>query len=205
MTIKITIPKILFLPLIILALGSCQTFPNIEEASKDEIAKIQPEADEITKELLMSLQTKVSQAMQSRGTEYAINVCKLQAIPLTEIVEKSTDKEVEIKRTSLKYRNPRNAPDEFEKQALIKYESLMASNDEIPPFYIQKINTKDSSFYYYYKPLTMKPLCLTCHGSEEMIGSEILTLIQERYPEDKATGYSEGDFRGLVRIKFSEL
>lgn len=197
-------PVLLYFFALMLFVSSCQPDPMVTMASQDEISVIQPIGDEISNELLKTLQTELQQAIQSGGINEAINVCNLKAIPLTGIVEKSTKSPVEIKRTTVKYRNEKNAPDEFELIALTHYESLMASNDEIPPFYVQKINTEGSSFYYYYKPLTMKPICLTCHGSKEMIGEETLSLIQERYPEDKATGYLEGDFRGLVRIKFPE-
>lgn len=196
---------ILYCTMLVLVLSSCQDKQAVTMPSPEEISVVQPMGDEISTELLKTLQNELQQAIQSGGIKEAINVCNLKAIPLTGIVEKSTKSPVEIKRTSLRYRNEKNAPDEFELIALNHYESLMASNDEIPPFYIQKINAEESSFYNYYKPLTMKPICLTCHGSNEMIGEETLTLIRELYPEDKATGYSEGDFRGLVRIKFSEF
>jgi len=31
-----------------------------------------------------------------------------------------------------------------------------------------------------------------------------MKLVNKFYPEDKATGYKRGDFRGLLRIKFYE-
>ena len=44
----------------------------------------------------------------------------------------------------------------------------------------------------------MKPLCTTCHGTS--VDPALLAHIRERYPEDRATGYSVGDFRGLFWV-----
>ena len=57
----------------------------------------------------------------------------------------------------------------------------------------------------YYKPIkTGMPTCLKCHGSSAEIESKTLALINEKYPDDKAVGYSQGDLRGMWKIKFSE-
>ena len=38
----------------------------------------------------------------------------------------------------------------------------------------------------------------------EMVISEIIPLIDERYPEDRALGYEEGDLRGAISVLVRE-
>jgi hypothetical protein len=50
------------------------------------------------------------------------------------------------------------------------------------------------------KAIPTGAVCLTCHGTE--VKPEVLTKIKELYPNDKATGYQEGDIRGaFVAVK----
>jgi len=42
---------------------------------------------------------------------------------------------------------------------------------------------------------------LNCHGSESELMPEVNSLIAQKYPDDKATGYRTGDLRGAVSIK----
>jgi len=47
------------------------------------------------------------------------------------------------------------------------------------------------------------PACLGCHGTEGGdINAKTLKIIKQKYPEDKATGYKEGDLRGWWKITF---
>jgi len=56
----------------------------------------------------------------------------------------------------------------------------------------------------YYKPITIAmPSCLKCHGSSgKEIDTKTLEIIRKNYPEDQATGYKEGDLRGMWKITF---
>jgi hypothetical protein len=54
--------------------------------------------------------------------------------------------------------------------------------------------------YRYYRALTVAPPCIQCHGATDEIDSAVQTILDERYPDDLATDYAVGDFRGLVRV-----
>jgi hypothetical protein len=51
------------------------------------------------------------------------------------------------------------------------------------------------------KALPVKPLCLTCHGTERTIPESVQIRLAKEYPNDKATGYAAGQIRGAVSIK----
>lgn len=47
-------------------------------------------------------------------------------------------------------------------------------------------------------PLTVEAPCLTCHGPQETIPPAVRAILEQRYPDDEATGYALGDLRGAV-------
>ena len=51
---------------------------------------------------------------------------------------------------------------------------------------------------HFMKALPTQKLCLTCHGSN--IVAPIQEKLTELYPDDKATGYKEGEVRGAVVV-----
>jgi hypothetical protein len=54
----------------------------------------------------------------------------------------------------------------------------------------------------YAEPIIVQPVCLTCHGAEldEAVAAQIAAL----YPEDQATGFKAGDFRGVFWVEFQD-
>jgi hypothetical protein len=52
--------------------------------------------------------------------------------------------------------------------------------------------------FRFMKAITTQPLCLTCHG--EAISPEVAAKLSELYPDDRATGFREGDLRGAFVV-----
>ncbi len=102
-----------------------------------------------------------------------------------------------LKQSSLKIRNPSNAPDEWEKKILKLFES---------PDYPKGVGhgeflvTGDKETYKYIKPIYVEKACLECHGQKEDIKPEIRQYLAKKYPGDQAFGYKEGDLRGGISI-----
>ena len=195
----------LFGLLILVILVSCQSPAlKITEPTQTETEKIKAIGDDVSARLTMSLKKELKAAIAEGGFQNAINVCNLKAIPLTELVKESQNMKVEIKRTSYNYRNPLNAPDSIEKLALDHFTQLFQEKKEVPEFFIQKITKNKERWFYYYKPIKVEPLCLGCHGQTSNLDSTIVNQLAKLYPEDKAVGYAEGDFRGLVSVIIRE-
>ena len=53
------------------------------------------------------------------------------------------------------------------------------------------------------RPIVVAAPCLTCHGAPANIDPEVRRLLAERYPNDQATGYRTGDFRGAVWVRIA--
>lgn len=186
---------------IVLFFSNCSNNSSqILEPTNEEIEVIKPVGDQIANTLVKELQSELKKAIKDGGFEEAVNVCNLRAAPITKIISNVTNRKVVIKRTSNKYRNPMNAPDKFEKKALSYFEKLSNSGEPLPEFHIQKIETNNSTVFNYYKPMKMASNCLICHGDPTQIKPDILKIISKLYPVDKAIGYKENDFRGLIRI-----
>jgi len=54
----------------------------------------------------------------------------------------------------------------------------------------------------YAEPIIVQPMCLACHG--ESLAPDIAVRISEAYPDDQATGFKAGDFRGVFWVEFPE-
>ena len=185
--------------------GSCgQKKLKVEQPPPEEIQFIAPIGKKIASNLFSTLKGELKTAMDQGGVEQAITLCNLNAIQLTDSVALNSSFHVSIKRTSDRVRNPSNAPDPYEQLALDLFNELINSGDEWPEFYIQKITGEETVQYNFYKPMKMDNLCLVCHGDNTTLAPNAMKLIDKLYPEDKATGYKLGDFRGLLRIKFYE-
>jgi len=140
---------------------------------------------------------RLTGALQEGGAKHAVSFCSQEALSLTATIEQGLADGIQLKRTSLKYRNPANAPDELETAAIEYFEDALANRHELPPHYVQRASPND---FRYYRPLMVNDMCLQCHGTLETIAPEVLQAITTLYPSDLATGYTVGELRGLIRV-----
>lgn len=167
---------------------------NATPAQQEQIRQIGAES---AKALTDRLIGQLNQALAQGGRSYALDFCASQAQAQTALVERDLGRGIEIKRTTLHYRNAANAPDSYEKEALRYFQDALASQGQLPADYIQFV---PPATYRYYKPLAMASMCLQCHGDAAGFDEEFRQQLQARYPGDRATGYQEGDFRGVIRV-----
>lgn len=150
---------------------------------------------EATDELVTALLSRLTEAMRQGGPAAAIDVCSLEALELTRSVAEA--RTVAIKRTSSRARNPANAPDEAEAEALRRIQVALTRSGEDPGPWAERLPDGE---HRYYRPLWIAAPCLACHGSREDMDPAVREALDARYPDDRARGYREGDFRGLVRV-----
>jgi hypothetical protein len=179
----------------VLFLASCQPeTPQVEVEVGHAVSDIGAPA---AAELLRTLVGRLTGAMQDGGPVSAIEFCSSEAIPLTRDVGSGLEGGLTLKRTSFRYRNPANAPDEAEEEALLYFEDAIQAGESPSAGYVQRVSEEE---YRYYHPLYLGEVCLQCHGARESISPEVLVALDDRYPADLATGYRAGDFRGVVRV-----
>ena len=144
-------------------------------------------------ELLGPFKSELMQALSSgmqEGPAAAIEVCSEVAPGIASSL--SVDG-VRMGRSSHKLRNPANVPPEWLEPLIAAYAS---GTGEMQP---QTVALGDGRSGYA-EPIRVQPLCLTCHGTE--LDPGIAAQIAENYPADEATGFSEGDFRGVFWVEF---
>lgn len=184
-----------------LLMVSChQEQAKVTAPTPEESKRIVPVGDSVSTALLKTLKAHLINAIQEGGPVHAVKFCNLQALALSDTVARTAPWKVEVKRTSFKYRNPHNAPDPLEIRALKYFEEILSRNEPLPAFYLQKVEEGKTLYYRYYKPMKVQGLCLTCHGEPNRMSSELKLTLASLYPEDKATGYREGDFRGVISV-----
>ena len=143
-------------------------------------------------EILLPFKKQLKQALQGgmkQGPDAAIAACNLQAPAIAEALSVNG---VEVGRSSHKLRNPGNAPSEWLAPILEAYLDGSAKGPQT-----LALDDKTSA---YVEPISMQPLCLTCHG--ESLAPEIEARIDSLYPEDQARGFKAGDFRGVFWTTF---
>ena len=184
--------------LVLILINSCaQEKVQVSQPTEAEKTEIGPIGQQAAGKMLKTLQSELMAAIQEKGAIGAITICNERAIKLTDSLTQNLVRVTKIKRTSLKIRNPLNEPDSYEREAIMYFNADSKRMNEV---YLQKIIDGSGTHFRYYKPLSIKPLCVYCHGPMENLTPDLAGKLKEYYPEDKATGYKIGDFRGVVRV-----
>lgn len=158
------------------------------------------EARKISNELMDTVRGLLMQEIQKGGFASAVRVCSELAQDMTNRF--STQTGHYLRRVSLRYRNPKNRPDAYETKMLQELDRLNREK-RLPEEHIEVVEEQGRKYFRYLKPLTVAPLCITCHGPKENIPSEVQAILKEKYPDDRATGFLVGDFRGAISVKMA--
>lgn len=123
----------------------------------------------------------------------AIGFCTAEAQRITDEVNTQLPEHAKVRRTSLRTRNSINKPDAKDIEVMKEIEASIR-NKTAAATMVTKVDTEEGTRYY--KPLIADAACLKCHG--ENVSPEIQAVIQTSYPEDNASGYTLGAFRGVI-------
>lgn len=144
-------------------------------------------------EFMKTLKGELMQAMQAGGPVNAIAVCNTRAPAIA--AEQGALRGWEVGRTSLKPRNLANAPDEWERSVLERFEQRkQAGEDPAKLEYFEVVERDGRPAFRYMKAIPTAELCLACHGAK--LDPAVAAKLDELYPKDQARGYQTGDIRG---------
>ncbi|MBC8329328.1 MAG: DUF3365 domain-containing protein [Planctomycetes bacterium] len=160
-----------------------------------QVTEGEARAAEAVGRLQASLKARLTEAMQSGGPAAAIEVCAEAAQPLTE--ELRGDAGFFVGRTALRLRNPSNAPDDFVLEWMAKAASRSSAAAPLEAATKVEEFIDGDRLLHFWQPIYLGAQCLACHGSAEQIPAEVRALLADEYPDDRATGFAEGDFRGV--------
>ncbi|HPE48678.1 MAG TPA: DUF3365 domain-containing protein [Hyphomonas sp.] len=143
------------------------------------------------------LKARLMAAMSEGGPIAAIEVCAEEAPQIAQQVSEETG--YRVGRTSLRVRNPANAPDAWEQEQLMSFMKDLQDGADPAGLEAAEIVTDGGREYFRWaRPIMLEAPCATCHG--QSVSPEILAEIKARYPDDTATGFAVGDLRGMFTV-----
>ncbi|ASV31726.1 c-type heme family protein [Maribacter cobaltidurans] len=174
---------------------------NYQQQGKDFDTKFKSSpktVKEIGLEMALSTQKVLGKnlmgKMQKEGPVAALKFCNEKAYPLTDSM--AIVHGANIKRVSDRARNPMNRANTQELKYIAYFKERIKAEEDYEPISVE-IGDK-TNFYY---PIITNDMCLKCHGKKgNDIRAEVVSILQERYPEDEAIGYSANEVRGIWSI-----
>jgi hypothetical protein len=161
------------------------------------VAALSAEARGMIGKFAKKLKGELSGALKAGGPTKAIEVCRTAA---PAIAKDASGNGWTVRRTSLKLRNPDNAPDAWEKEALAYFDAENAKGADpakLERAAITEMNGRKTFRFMKAIPTATKP-CLACHGTD--IKDAVKARLSESYPKDQATGYKQGEIRGAFSL-----
>lgn len=160
---------------------------DTEREAAEEAALQRAEGAAMT--LGRTLKQRLTEAMAEGGPPRAVSVCADEAQVLT--AQAGEQHQASVGRSSKRLRNPDNQGPDW------VHDWLREQGDR-PAAEARPLTKVVGDRARVVRPIAMEGMCLTCHGPPEGIAPEVRAVLRERYPEDQATGYREGDLRGAL-------
>lgn len=154
------------------------------------------EARAATRDLGRTLKTELLHALAERGTAGAVSYCHRNAQRLTADV--GARHGVHMGRIGTRVRNPINAPQGWRLRAIEKFAAAAARGEDPAKLEWVSENT-DHTVLRYARGIKVQGVCLTCHGSH--VAPDVRAAIKASYPNDRATGYDDGELRGAFWVE----
>lgn len=190
-------PVILAGALLVLGLGTAGCTADGEESADTppEVAAALERAQAAAAGLGQRLTTALSDQLGAGTHAAAIDVCS-EIAPAA--AAELSGKGLEIRRTSLRYRNPGNAPDAWERSGLERLAEVLAAG-ELP----RELHEVDAAAgeVRFLRPILVAPGCLPCHGTADELDPAVREKLARGYPDDRATGFAAGDLRGAFSVR----
>lgn len=165
-------------------------------ADEDLAARIGASREAI-KSFAGALQKQLKSAMADGGPTAAIEACNIAAPEIAKTASAASG--WSVGRTSLKLRNPANAPDAWELAVLRDFEARKAAGEDPGTLdHAEIVAGEGQRTFRYMKAIGTQPVCIACHGTS--IAPEVAARLDALYPEDQARGFAVGDIRGAFSI-----
>jgi hypothetical protein len=180
----------------LLLLAGCTAAPAIPP---DREAQLAARSTELANSFQSELQAVLKSALSSGGPAAAIEVCAQAAPAIAERL--SAESGAQVRRTALQPRNPAAKPDAFERETMTAWRAAPVDPAGKPMVRSAAVATDDGPAFRWMRAIPTQGMCLTCHG--ETIAPDVAAAIAARYPDDKATGFREGQLRGALSIRWT--
>jgi hypothetical protein len=138
--------------------------------------------------------------LEKGGPAGAIEVCRVKAPEMARAASERTG--WNVRRASLKNRNPKGVPDAWERAALERFDAQVAAGAAGGTLETHQVVMEGGKpWFRYAKALPTQALCVQCHGAPDKLSAPVKAKLQASYPNDRATGYAPGQIRGALFLK----
>lgn len=155
------------------------------------------EAEQLASAVKLGLVTSLSVKIKELGAKGAVPFCHDKVGEIAKTSGGDLAKKYDFGRTSHLVRNKKNEPQDWMKPYLNQFKGT--SQKDRPKIEIPIITILNSGEMVYLEPLYTMPMCLQCHGDQ--LATEVRKEIQQLYPQDQATKFKLGEFRGFIWVK----
>jgi hypothetical protein len=147
-----------------------------------------------------NLLTVLTAELNRTGPAGAIEVCRDKAPEMARAASERSG--WNVRRASLRNRNPKGVPDTWERVALERFDAQAAAGVAAPTLETyQVVSENGRQMFRYAKALPTQSLCVQCHGPVDKLSEPVKAKLRALYPNDRATGYEPGQIRGALFLK----
>ena len=188
--------RILWAAAVAVLAGCATEAPAPQPADMSWVPEARNVATSAPPKLLAVLQEQIAKG----GPESAIEVCQVKAPAMARAASEQTG--WNVKRVSLRNRNPKAVPDAWERATLEDFDRRAAAKESPATLERAEVTMENGqAVQRYMRALPTMPLCTQCHGAADKLSPAVTARLKALYPDDRATGYAVGDIRGAMTLR----
>lgn len=170
-----------------------------------EVAELRAVGERALARTGYTLVAEASSSVRKSGPVAAMAVCHLKNMAAGGKAIPDMPQVKAVRRTSLRLRDSANAPDFADQLALDHIRRTLDRGDAPASLLVQRITREEKTVEWrLYRPLAVAPQCVACHGARADMSPELREEIDRRYPDDAASDYQAGEWRGILRVSLSD-
>lgn len=166
------------------------------EPSPSERAAVLERSRALANAFMAELKAALGQALAEQGVAGAVGVCRERAPAIA--ARLSRESGAKVSRKAQRFRNPAAGLDALEVGHWAEFARQPLEAPGRPRELLLAHESTDGRHLRYLRAIPTAAMCLGCHGSQ--IDPAVQAALDEHYPDDRATGFAEGDLRGLFSI-----
>jgi hypothetical protein len=165
-----------------------------------EALPVEERAQRAAGEFSERLRSRLQAAMQREGPGQAVEVCHSDAPAIAAEVMQQFGVRLGRVSTHGRNRNPGNAPDGWQSGVLADFQRAVDGGaDAAEQRFVQASELPEGVAFRAMYGIRTQQVCEACHGVEPL--PQAAQVIARLYPDDRATGYREGDLRGGLWVE----
>lgn len=149
-------------------------------------------ADLIVVSMQDALLRELTEKLREGGPAFALKSCHVDVVGIIRRIGRQEG--VAAGRTSDRLRSRANAPLPWA-AALVTANAGRRAAD-VPGFVVDLGNKVGVL-----RPIAERPMCAACHGATNKLEPPVRAALRDRYPQDQAVGFTDGEIRGWFWVE----